>query len=193
MGSLRTQVDALERQRADASRRLRSAIAAALRQGRTQRDLAAELDRSQPEIHRLATTSAPKDAAGRPRTWMTARSAADAARRELADGDPMMAFRMLTQALDHLSALEDADDVAEWAVTPAPIRDERFDTLLLALTRRAFDARGLRHPDWATPHRLPTPWVLAATPARAERVRASTPPDLAALNLFVSAKDLVTA
>ncbi len=192
MPSIAEELRELRRAKAAADRCARSLVAQRLRDGRTQRQLADEVSLSQGEVNRLARSSSAKDSVGRPRCWMTARDAADALRRALPD-DPIWALRMLLQARDHLRALTDPDDVAEWAVTPPPVPDAAFDALLLALTRDEFVRAGRDVPGWAAPRRLADPWVLAAGPEREARVVARTPTFLADLNVFVSAADLVTA
>jgi len=192
--ALTERVAALEHEKAEADRRLRSELAAAARAGMSQRAIAARVCKSQPEVHRLITRSSARCADGSPRGWMTARDAADAATRAARAGDELEAFKMIVQALDHLGRLADPDDIAEWAVTPPPIPHPGLDTLLQALTRRAFTARGLPVPDWAArPRPLKAEWVLAALPSRAARVKAATPTWLAKLGIFVSDRDLVTA
>ena len=183
----------VDAQRTAASRTLRATAAAAARAGMTQRQIAQLMGRSQPEVRRLMHASAARDSAGRPRRWMTARSAADAITTELAAGDELMAFKMTIQARDHLRTLTDADDIAEWAIEPAPIRDRRFDTFLRAIARRTCIELGLPTPDWATPERLESEWVMTNLTSRYARTKRNTPTDLAALNIFVTENDLATA
>ena len=97
------------------------------------------------------------------------------------------------QARDHLRTLTDADDIAEWAIEPAPIRDRRFDTFLRAIARRTCIELGLPTPDWATPERLESEWVMTNLTSRYARTKRNTPTDLAALNIFVTENDLATA
>lgn len=190
---LRETVGELERRRARDHRGIRSAVAMAVRSGLTQRDIASLLSRSQPEISRLVTTSAARSADGARRTWMTARSAVDAAARELRQGEELTAFTMLIQAIDHLRALESEEDIAEWAVAPVRIPHEGLDTLFQALTDREFRELRLPVPAWAAPEPVGQPWILAATPARVDRVKSRTPTFLAKLGVYVSDRDLVTA
>ncbi len=192
-GALRERVDELVRQRARASRELRSLLGGVARDGLSQRALASLIGRSQPEVRRLITTSAARAADGGSRTWMTARSATDAAARELRSADEMMAFKMIVQAIEHLRGLRDPDDIAEWAVTPARVPHDGLDTLLQVLTQRAYRAKGLPVPEWAQPRALADEWVLTALPSRAPRVKARTPDYLADLRVYVSEQDLVTA
>lgn len=190
---LAAHVDHLESRRAQDHRELRSALAVASRAGLSQRAIAESIGKSQPEVRRLIAASAARTAQGARRTWMTARSAVDAVTRELRHGDEVMALKMLIQAMVHLRGLEDPDDIAEWAVTPARIPHEGFEALLQALTLREFRALGMAAPSWADPSPLRQDWVLAAVPGREGLVRARTPDFLASLGVYVSDRDLVTA
>lgn len=189
---LHREVKDLDCARARAHRQLRSLLASAARAGRSERDLAAELGKSQPEIHRLLTASTARAADGSRRTWMTARDAVAHAKAELRAGHELEAFKMIVQALNHLGTLDHPDDIAEWAVTPTPIPHPGLDTLLQALTRRAFQTTRTQPPGWADPRPLTSEWVLAALPAFAQRVKKATPPWLAELNVYVSERDLIT-
>jgi predicted XRE-type DNA-binding protein len=176
-----------------AGRDLRGTVARAVRAGLSQRQIASHLGVSQPEVNRLLHSSAAKDAAGRSRTWMTARDAARAATKELAHGDELMAFKVIIQARDHLLTLRDPDDVREWLVEPAPIADRRFDALLRVLTRRTVEAEGGEAPSWATPVPLSAPWTLHPLPSGKARAMREAPADLAALGIFITEDDLATA
>jgi len=124
---------------------------------------------------------------------MTARSAVEAIRDELAAGDETMALRMAVQALDHLRALEGTADVAVWSAAPGTIGDRRWDTLWRAVTRRTLLEFGHPVPTWcAHVERLPEPWIITSLPLRRERVVRGTPADLAALNICVTEADLRT-
>lgn len=128
-----------------------------------------------------------------PRSWMTARSAVEAIRDELAAGDERMALRMLVQSLDHLRALEDSD-VAQWSADPGEIGDRRWGTLMRAVARRTLAELGHPVPAWcADVQPLTEPWVITSLPSRRERVVRATPADLAALNIYVTEADLRTA
>lgn len=193
---LQIEVAALEYARRVPHRNLRSIIGDAYRAGQSVRSIAAELGKSQTEVHGLLTTSSERAADGSVRGWMTARDAVTEAnqllqsRRENQAFRELQALKMVRQAVTHLSHLRDADDVAEWAVTPAKIHHQGLDTLLQALTQRHFQARQLPPPEWAHPRPLQNEWILAALPSRTTRVKDKTPSWLARLNVYVSRRDL---
>lgn len=111
----------------------------------------------------------------------------------LARGDETTAFKMLIQALDHLTSLRDPRDIAEWGVEPAPIKDPRFDTLLRALTKRTLVQLDLDVPECAeSATRLEHEWLIPRAPSRRARAKRESPPELAALNVFVTENDLTT-
>lgn len=181
------------RQRAAASRLLRNAAARASRRGLSQRAIGRAMGRSQPEVRRLLSYSASADANGQPRRWMTARSAAAEIAERSAEGDDAGALRMLLQSLHHLDQLTDREDIDEWEVEPAPLRDARFDTLLRALTARTFTRLGRETPAWARSIApLAQEWIIPRTPSRRARARRETPAELASLNIFLTEDDLTT-
>jgi len=190
---LRSRVRAADHLRATGARQLRSVAADAARLGLGLRESARALGRSHPEIKRLRTSVAAQDHSGAPRRWMTARTTVEAVQEELSAGDELMAFKMVVQGCDHLARLDNPDDVEEWAVTPMPIPDARYDTLLRALTARTMRAKKLPVPTWARDIApLTPPWLVLGLEHRRERTVAATPEDLAALGIWVTENDLVT-
>lgn len=190
LGTLTRQLDL---DRARAHRALRNAVARALREGMTQREAARETGRTQAEINRLARGTPARNCWGEPRRWMSAREARDAVVNELRRGDEEFALRLILQARDHLEALTDPEEIAEWTVTPLPIPDARFDALLGAMAARGLARHGLPAPDWARSEPLPEPWYparLASLRARADR---EAPEDLRRLGIMLTENDLVTA
>lgn len=180
------------RVRREANRQVRDTVASAYRKGLPQRQIATLLDVSQAEVYRLLHSSAARNAEGRRRTWMTARDASKAASQEIAQDDDLMAFKMMVQARDHLLSLT-GDDIAEWSVEPPPIADVRFDTLLRALARRTFAALGRQAPSWASSAPPDEPWVPHPFSSGRARAMHEAPQDLAALGIFITEEDLVTA
>lgn len=180
------------RQEAVASRARRNAVAMAVNAGLSQRKIARELGMTQPTVSYLLNHSATRDALDRPISWMTARATTRLVRDLLGDGDEQMAFRVLLQGRDHLLALEDPDDVAEWAVEPARIPDTRFDTLFRAIALHAVGQITGREPSWAPPRRLAERWVLAR-PSQMNRALTESPDHLKAVNVFLTPESLVNA
>lgn len=192
IGAVSQALDDANRQEAIASRARRNAVAMAVNAGLSQRKIARALGMTQPTVSYLLNHSATRDAAGRPISWMTARDTTRLVRELLGDGDEQMAFRVLVQGRDHLLALGDRHDVAEWAVEPARIPDTRFDTLFRALALLVVGQITGREPSWAPPRRLAEPWVLAR-PSQMNRALTEAPDYLQAVNVFLTPESLVNA
>jgi transcriptional regulator with XRE-family HTH domain len=109
--------------------------------------------------------------------------------------DEDWAWRMLLQGRDHLRMLlEDGDDaVCAWEAAPPSTGSAGFDTLLAVLARREFDRAGVRPPAWCEPERLSEPWIPDHPFLTRDEVLARTPEYLRELNVFIPARDLVTA
>lgn len=183
----------LDAERARAHRQLRDLTARALRSGITQRDAATQMRRTQAEVNRLARESPARTPSGHRRRWMTARDAREAAVRELRRGDEDFAMRLILQARDDLLRLTDDDDIDEWAVTPLPIPDPRFDALLGAVATRALAEKGRPAPAWARTEPLPQPWYPARLPSLRRRADREAPEDLRRLGIMLTENDLTTA
>ena len=191
--TLRVQAEHADRLRAQGSRQLRALAADAARMGLGLRESARALGRSHPEVKRLRTTVAATDSLGTPRRWMTAREAATNVEKELATGDEVMAFRMIVQARDHLRSLSTTEDIEEWGVTPMPLSDTRWDTLLRAVAARTLREMGRPLPTWTRDiDPLPEAWLVLGLEHRRKRTAAATPPDLADLGILLTENDLVT-
>lgn len=183
----------LDAERARAHRDLRDAVARALRDGMTQRTAAAEMGRTQAEVNRLARESPARTPSGERRRWMTARDAREAATRALRNGDEDFALRLILQARDDLRGLSEPDDIAEWAVTPLPIPDPRFDALLGAIAARGLAEHGMATPDWARVEPLPQPWYPAKLASLRRRADRDAPEDMRRLGIMLTENDLITA
>ncbi|MGF7235467.1 MAG: helix-turn-helix domain-containing protein [Frankia sp.] len=109
--------------------------------------------------------------------------------------DEDWAWRMLFQGRDHLHMLLEDDDAAlsSWEAAPPTTGSAGFDTLLAVLARREFSEAGRKPPAWCRPRRLPEPWTPAHPFLTREQVIAKTPKFLKELNVFIPARDLVTA
>jgi len=183
----------LDAQRARAHRELRSLLAEALREGMSQRQVAQETGRTQAEVNRLARESPARTTDGQRRRWMTARDAREAAVRELRNGDEDFAMRLILQARDDLRRLTEPDDIQEWATTPLPIPDPRFDALLGAIAARGLAEHGLPAPAWTRTQPLPEPWYPARLPSQRARADREAPDDLRRLGIMLTENDLITA
>ncbi|NUR94894.1 MAG: helix-turn-helix transcriptional regulator [Kribbellaceae bacterium] len=113
--------------------------------------------------------------------------------REATDDD--WAWRMLMQGRDHLRLLLLRHDGSEaaWEAAPGTTGHAGFDALLAALTAHEFRAAGEDPPEWSKVEALSEPWVPEHPFLDREEVIEETPGYLAELNIFVPARDLVTA
>lgn len=143
---------------------------------------------------RAQRLAAALEAAGR-RGLMTAPATASAVREQLRAGDADWAWRMLLQGRDHLRGMLGEQDelLGSWEAEPASTGSAGFDALLAALTRHEFEAAGRTPPTWTNAAPLDRPWAPAHPFLSPERAKAQTPEWLRALNIFVPARDLVTA
>ncbi|WP_083934081.1 helix-turn-helix domain-containing protein [Kribbella catacumbae] len=74
---------------------------------------------------------------------------------------------------------------------PSRTGDAAFDALLAGIAEKVADDAGIPRPRWTkSVPPSPTPWTAPGTPARTKRARAAAPPQLAARNIWLAAKDL---
>jgi transcriptional regulator with XRE-family HTH domain len=123
---------------------------------------------------------------------MTAPATATAIR-EASDED--WAWRMLLQGRDHLRLLLRRHDGSEaaWEAAPSTTGQAGFDTLLAVLTAHEFEAAGEDAPEWSKVKALSDPWVPEHPFLERGEIIEQTPDYLARANIFVPARDLVTA
>ncbi|GAB3940198.1 hypothetical protein GCM10029976_057520 [Kribbella albertanoniae] len=123
---------------------------------------------------------------------MTALDTATAIR-EATDED--WAWRMLLQGRDHLRLLLARHDGSEaaWEAAPSTTGQANFDTLLAVLTAHEFAAAGEDPPQWTNVEALPDPWVPTHPFLEHNEIIEQTPDYLAQANVFIPARDLVTA
>jgi transcriptional regulator with XRE-family HTH domain len=128
----------------------------------------------------------------RRRRLMTAPDTAAAIRKA---ADEEWAWKMLLQGRDHLRLMLTRHDGSEsaWEAAPATTGQAGFDTLLAVLTEHEFEAAGEDPPDWTRSRALPAPWVPEHPFLEREEIIEETPDYLARVNVFVPARDLVTA
>lgn len=132
----------------------------------------------------------------RSRGWMTPPLAADAIAAGLTDNDEMWAYKMALQARDHLRELLVADAArfsAAWEAIPRSSGDQRWDVLLAGLTAHEFESAGMTAPPWAQHARMDDDWLLASPLLDDDEVRRATPGWLSERNVYIAARDLVTA
>ena len=116
-----------------------------------------------------------------------------AAIREASDED--WAWRMLLQGRDHLRLLLGRHDGSEaaWEAAPSTTGQAGFDALLAVLTAHEFTAAGVEPPEWSKVQALADPWVPEHPFLERDEIIEQTPDYLAQANIFVPARDLVTA
>lgn len=133
------------------------------------------------------------------RGLMSAPTTALAMREQLLAGATDWAWRMLLQGRDHLTLMLSTSDehpalLAAWEAAPSSTGWVEWDSLLAAVVSHEYDEVGRRAPEWTTTAPLLTEaWIPAHPFLDAKRVRAQTPDWLSARNIYVPARDLVTA
>ncbi|GAB2562597.1 hypothetical protein [Kribbella endophytica] len=122
-------------------------------------------------------------------------SAPDTAAAVREAGDEDWAWRMLIQGRDHLRLLLGRRDGSEaaWVAVPGSTGRAEFDVLLAVLTAYEFVAAGLEPPGWSGVEGLSEPWIPEHPFLERDEIIAETPEYLARVNIFVPARDLVTA
>ena len=144
--------------------------------------------RAQRIAHSLATASA----AG----LMSAPATAEAMRGHLRDGDRDWGWRMLLQGRDHLRLMlerQDGELLGSWEAAPISTESTQFDALLAALARHEFETVDRAAPAWTHIDSLPEPWIPDHPFLSPKRAMAKTPEWLRELNIYIPARDLVTA
>ncbi len=113
--------------------------------------------------------------------------------RDAADED--WAWRMILQGRDHLRLLLSRRDGSEeaWEAAPSTTGQAGFDALLAILTAREFQTAGEDPPAWTKTEALPQPWIPDHPFLERDEIIEQTPDYLAQSNIFVPARDLVTA
>jgi transcriptional regulator with XRE-family HTH domain len=109
--------------------------------------------------------------------------------------DEEWAWRMLLQGRDHLRLLLRRGDGSEaaWEAAPGTTGQLTFDTLLAVLTAHEFEAAGEDPPEWSKVEPLADPWVPEHPFLERNEIVEQTPDYVARANIFVPARDLVTA
>lgn len=127
---------------------------------------------------------------------MSAPDTALAIRRHVESGDLTWGWRSLLQGRDHLwEVLRRGDEalLGAWEAAPQSTGAADWDALLAALTDHEYQAVGRDTPAWAVLTPLETPAQPPHPFLSEDRVREQTPEWLKRLNIFVPARDLVTA
>ncbi len=118
-----------------------------------------------------------------------------ALRRAAKRGDEDWTYAMALEVRDRLHDLLNLhhEHAAAWDAQP-PAVDERWDALIAAFVEHEFDQAGLPAPRWTqSTNRLDDEWVLDTPRLTDAQIKQQTPSWLAERNIFIAAKDLVTA
>ncbi len=111
-------------------------------------------------------------------------------------GDVEWVWRMLLQGRDHLAAVIEERDQAlldAWEAEPGTVGSAQWDALLAAVVAHEHESVDLEPPTWALRQPLSDPWIPEHPFLSPDRVRAQTPDWLGRQNIYVPARDLVTA
>ena len=115
-------------------------------------------------------------------------------RRAIKRGDEDWTYALTLEIRDRLHDIlrRRKDLAAAWEAQPPPIED-RWKTLTAAFVGHEFDAAGLAAPKWTHGERLDDEWVLDTPRLTEAEIKRQTPAWLADRNIYIAAKDLVTA
>jgi transcriptional regulator with XRE-family HTH domain len=118
----------------------------------------------------------------------------DSIRRAASKGDDDWTYTLSLEARDRLrDILRRRRSLAPaWEAQPPSTVEDRWTTLVAALVSQEFVEAGLPTPRWADARRLDVEWVLDTPRLSAREVKRQTPQWLAARNIFIAEKDLVT-
>lgn len=130
------------------------------------------------------------------RGLMSAPVTAAAMREYFLAGEVEWIWRMLLQGRDHLAAIADERDqvlLDAWEAEPGTVGSAEWDALLAAVVAHKLEAAGHQAPSWSLREPLADPWLPEHPFLSPDRVRAQTPDWLRRQNIYVPARDLVTA
>ncbi|WP_211882785.1 helix-turn-helix transcriptional regulator [Pseudarthrobacter albicanus] len=139
----------------------------------------------------LSVTGAPPSP---PLRWTADRTAREI-KRELRNGDPDFAMRVLAMATDYFDDLRPADR-RKFLEVPASTGRKRWDALLARTLAYKCHQHGLKAPGWTRVQPLSSKWY--ATPrshvsqAWKQRMAANTPKEFADANIIFDARNLTS-
>ncbi len=128
--------------------------------------------------------------------WMSAPITASQMRDWVLAHDTEWTWRMLLQGRDHLTWIlgeSDRELLAAWEAKPSSTGSLNWDALLGAVVAHEYQQFGIEAPRWAMAEPLDMEWLPHHPFLTPDRVRAQTPEWLKSRNIYVPARDLVTA
>ncbi|MGC0239490.1 helix-turn-helix transcriptional regulator [Arthrobacter sp. SD76] len=129
--------------------------------------------------------------------YWTAETAAREIKRELRNGDPDFAMRVLSMAASYFDDLNPSDRRRFLRARPASTGRKRWDALLARTFAYKCHQHGLKEPDWTSTPRLESKWY--ATPRKhvshawKQRMAERTPVEFAEANIVFDAANLAAA
>lgn len=132
-----------------------------------------------------------------PELYWTAETAAREIKRELRNGDPDFAMRVLSMAASYFDDLTPADRHRFLSARPASTGRKRWDTLLARTFAYKCHQHRLKEPDWTSTPPLESKWYATPrkhiSPAWKQRMAERTPVEFAEANIVFDAANLTAA
>ena len=164
---------------------LREAIVDAAAEGMTQREIAAVVGRSQPEIARHLRVAT--------RTFRTAPEIAQAMTAHLVHGDEAQALRVMLDGVNALPTLTARGDIRAFLTAPRSTGDARWDTLLATAVAYRSRKAGLQAPRWTWRPPLGQFWWPAGEEAARAQTMRRTPIDFKRLGIWFDERNFTSA
>lgn len=166
-----------------ARRDLEDAVLEAVLSGRSQRDIASEVGRSQPEVARLVKRAKKRHQS--PSVSDTGLVVAD----ELRSNDTDFAFRLVRTLVERLHSCDD-DALHALTATAPRTGSEQLDALIAGAVAWVFGLRNTIPPAWTNVEPLKRFWMVRPEPAMAAHLLQRTPSELAVLGVWIDADSL---
>ena len=148
-------------------------------------------------LAQLGTGVAIEEAPREPELYWTAESAAREIKRELRNGDPDFAMRVLSMAASYFDHLNSTDRRQFLCARPASTGRKRWDALLARTFAYKCHQHGLKEPDWTSTPPLESKWYATprkhVSPAWKQRMAERTPVEFAEANIVFDAANLAAA
>lgn len=141
----------------------------------------------------LGITESPSE----PELYWTAESAARQMKRELRNGDPDFAMRVLSMAASYFDDLDPSGKKSFLSVRPSSTGRKRWDILLARTFAYKCHQHGFPEPDWTATPPLESKWYATprkhVSPAWKQRMAARTPVEFADANIAFDPANLAAA